>query len=88
MIPTYGALTSRAVQSTRFPSKPSSLVMSAGPTPRRFSVRAGLEALLDLPGLFDRIDDAHAVTVPGDHFTANSRAVDPILDFLADARRG
>ena len=41
----------------------------------------------DPQGLADRIGGARAVTVPGDHFTANSRAVDPILDFLADVRR-
>ena len=33
--------------------------------------------------LADRIDGARAVTVPGDHFTANARAVDAIVDFVA-----
>jgi pimeloyl-ACP methyl ester carboxylesterase len=42
----------------------------------------------DPQGLADRIDGARAVTIPGDHFTANSRSVDPILDFLVDVRRG
>ena len=42
----------------------------------------------DPHGLADRIDGARAVTVPGDHVTANSRAVDPILEFLAVVRRG
>lgn len=40
----------------------------------------------DPQGLADRIDGARAVTVPGDHFTANSRAVDAIVDFLAAVR--
>jgi len=37
--------------------------------------------------LADRMDSARAVTVPGDHFTANARAVDAIIDFLASLQR-
>lgn len=42
----------------------------------------------DPQGLADRIPGARWVTVPGDHFTSNSRAVDPILEFLADVHHG
>jgi pimeloyl-ACP methyl ester carboxylesterase len=42
----------------------------------------------DPQGLADRISGARWVTVPGDHFTSNSRAVDPILEFLADVHHG
>jgi pimeloyl-ACP methyl ester carboxylesterase len=40
----------------------------------------------DPQGLADRIPGARAVTVPGDHFTANARAVDAIVEFVADNR--
>ena len=36
----------------------------------------------DPQGLADRIPGARAVTVPGDHFTANARAVDAIVEFV------
>ena len=42
----HRALASRVVQSTRFPSSPSSLLVSARDAPRRLWVWAGLEALL------------------------------------------
>jgi pimeloyl-ACP methyl ester carboxylesterase len=42
----------------------------------------------DPQGLADCIDGARAVTVPGDHFTANSRAVNAVVAFVAEVPRG
>jgi pimeloyl-ACP methyl ester carboxylesterase len=41
----------------------------------------------DPQGLADRISGAGWVTVPGDHFTSPSRAVDPVLAFVASVPR-